>query len=645
MFDMFNMNSPSFPIPTTTNTQNQNIPMEYTDTSFPNPSSLFPQIQPKIKIDDILTSIKSLTITPSIQSEIRSAIKLLNRFKLHESSKWCSELLQSTFLPQQQPEHHLSTEPLSSSSNPIQCKNLTSLFNNSNQPLSSPSSPTTNTYASLYASYKQLEHPIKDTLTYASTLINLKEYHKCKQLLSPYASTPQYQTAMYYYYYCSYMITSQQSHEELLNNNDTSSFKYSSSSDLNKLQVKMNTYETSFSPFMCYLYAVVLKDLKRVREANAYFIKSLNAFPYLWSCWIELEGCLKNNSNDFTNILPLISDHYMKYFYLSNYLLEKNYEIESIQVLTALSNVFNNNLFILNSLAHAYYLLHEYETSLEYFEKLFNLDPNRYENLDTYSNILFIKENYCELSNLAYKCYINDKYRPESCCVIGNYYALKGDHPKAVAYFKRAVKLDYTFLPAWTLMGHEYLEMKIIPAAIESYRTAVDIDSNDYRAWYGLGQTYEILQIYNFAIYYFINAAKAKPNDSRMWTAIGLCYEKLDKKMEAIQCYEKANSCNDREGIALYKMAKLYMEIDDYDKAAICFKENLNRNLNEDIDTDEMIESCVFLARYYKSKGEYEEAVGILMKLKDYEGKEKDEILSLMREVSNVMSSTNNTNS
>ena len=198
------------------------------------------------------------------------------------------------------------------------------------------------------------------------------------------------------------MITSQQSHEELLNNNDASSFKYSSSSNLNKLQVKMSTYQQSFSPFMSYLYAVVLKDLKRVHEANAFFIKSLNAFPYLWSCWIELEGCLK--SNDFTNVLPLISDHYMKYFYVSNYLLEKNYEIEAIQVLTALSNVFNNNLFILNSLAHAYYLLHEYETSLEYFEKLFTLDPNRYENLDTYSNILFIKENYCELSNLAYKC-------------------------------------------------------------------------------------------------------------------------------------------------------------------------------------------------------------------------------------------------
>ena len=54
-------------------------------------------------------------------------------------------------------------------------------------------------------------------------------------------------------------------------------------------------------------------------------------------------------------VLPLRRDRYMKYVYLSNYLLKKNYKVESIQVLTALSNVF-----ILNSLTHAYYLLYEY---------------------------------------------------------------------------------------------------------------------------------------------------------------------------------------------------------------------------------------------------------------------------------------------
>lgn len=68
----------------------------------------------------------------------------------------------------------------------------------------------------------------------------------------------------------------------------------------------------------------------------------------------------------------------------------------------------------------------EYEISQEYFEKLFYIDPHRYENTDIYSNILFIKENYCDLANLAYRCFQNDKYRPETCCVIGNFYGLKG---------------------------------------------------------------------------------------------------------------------------------------------------------------------------------------------------------------------------
>lgn len=37
---------------------------------------------------------------------------------------------------------------------------------------------------------------------------------------------------------------------------------------------------------------------------------------------------------------------------------------------------------------------------------------------------------------------------------------------QAVMYFRRALKLDRNYLSAWTLMGHEYVEMKNIPAAI-----------------------------------------------------------------------------------------------------------------------------------------------------------------------------------
>lgn len=37
---------------------------------------------------------------------------------------------------------------------------------------------------------------------------------------------------------------------------------------------------------------------------------------------------------------------------------------------------------------------------------------------------------------------------------------------QAVMYFQRALKQDRRFLNAWTLMGHEYVEMKNPPAAI-----------------------------------------------------------------------------------------------------------------------------------------------------------------------------------
>jgi hypothetical protein len=78
-----------------------------------------------------------------------------------------------------------------------------------------------------------------------------------------------------------------------------------------------------------------------------------------------------------------------------------------------------------------------------------------------------------------------DKFRPETCCIIGNYYSLKvspppppvpplisleGQHEKAVVSFQRALKVDRKYLPAWTLMGHEYVELRNTTAAVQCYR-------------------------------------------------------------------------------------------------------------------------------------------------------------------------------
>lgn len=39
--------------------------------------------------------------------------------------------------------------------------------------------------------------------------------------------------------------------------------------------------------------------------------------------------------------------------------------------------------------------------------------------MDTYSNLLFVKELKTEMAELAHKAVGINKYRPETCCVIG----------------------------------------------------------------------------------------------------------------------------------------------------------------------------------------------------------------------------------
>ena len=97
----------------------------------------------------------------------------------------------------------------------------------------------------------------------------------------------------------------------------------------------------------------------------------------------------------------------------------------------------------------------------------------RLDDIDILSNILYVAENRVKLSKIAHYFLTVDKDRPEVCCMVGNHYSLRGEPERAIQYFRRATELDQSYLPAWTLMGHEYVEIKNSHAAIESYRRAI----------------------------------------------------------------------------------------------------------------------------------------------------------------------------
>ena len=53
------------------------------------------------------------------------------------------------------------------------------------------------------------------------------------------------------------------------------------------------------------------------------------------------------------------------------------------------------------------------------FEKILAFAPYRVDDIDVYSNILYVTENRLKLSRLAHEFLELDKDRPEVCCLVG----------------------------------------------------------------------------------------------------------------------------------------------------------------------------------------------------------------------------------
>ena len=312
--------------------------------------------------------------------------------------------------------------------------------------------------------------------------------------------------------------------------------------------------------------------------------------------------------------------------------LFERYDNFGIDLLNGLLCFFNTSSYLKSQAAQMFYYQKDTDAAIAVFQELIKKDPYRLESLDIYSNILYVKDNPKELGALAYSAFQNNKYSPETNCIIGNYHSMMSEHEKAITYFKNALMLDRTFLAAWTLIGHEYLELKKVANAIDAYNHAVKIDSRDFRAWYGLGQAYELQNLLNTSTHYFLMAVKTRPRDFRMWNALASAYKKIDKTEEAIKCYKRAEGHKDDERIALFNLGKLYDSLGLSEKAVHYFTENLNRiNSTPTVESD-LGETLRYLVNYYKHKDK-KKALEYAQRLYDTSGVEREQAQGIINEL------------
>nr|SVE75656.1 EOG090X03CE [Daphnia hispanica] len=459
-----------------------------------------------------------------------------------------------------------------------------------------------------FAVTQKLDPDVADSLEYqqpkrkgraryilAKKYFDVKEYSRCAH----YTQGCKDQVGMFLHYYSRYMAGEKVIVED--ESDKSSEMKIAHlkllHQDLGRLR---NTAQ--WDGYLCYLHGLVLRKMD-LPHALQVLQDAVNLTPLNWAAWLELANLIKNSEMLSQLKLP---DCWMKYLFMGHILGELHLDEAALSLYEKLhQGVFEHSLYVKSQIAKIYYSLRDGIQAATKFSEIREEDPFCLDAMDVYSNVLYVQINQPELAQLAHQAFAVDKYRVETCCIVGNYYGLRGQHEKAVLYLQRALKLNPHYSYAWTIMGHENIEMKNSNAAIACYRKATEMNMRDFRAWYGLGQAYEIIKMPLYSLYYYRMAQSLKPDDSRMLVALGDAYDKLDRLHDAKKCYWKAHCVGDLECIALLRLAKTYDKLKETDHAAAAYCDYLRDSEKQGSgEGDEHHgQAYLYLASYYLSKG------------------------------------------
>ncbi|PPQ67252.1 LOW QUALITY PROTEIN: hypothetical protein CVT25_005836 [Psilocybe cyanescens] len=512
--------------------------------------------------------------------EIRKTSKECLERGLIVAAKWLSELLLST-APEKRATNTSPSGATFSTSTPTRSQSpqaLASLENRSPE----PTQPLTQTSLSVISdgivilsnlidNARSLEIGLEkeeaDSLLAARSCFEARQFHRAIHLLKECKSCK----GTFLRLYCQFIATEKNA---LRDWHKLDSNRHQPPTPINLFLGELyDLVKDASDPWLIFLKALFLSRLSRREEAIESVLLSIAGCKWNWSAWTLLGSCIGDSEelSSLLHLIPLPLDHPLVQMFQIKTLNELHNPSENeFQLCDRLltPDFFPNSVWVMGLRACVLYHMHDFAQAVVQFEKILVIDPHRIDDIDIYSNILYVTDNRLKLSKLAHEFLVLDKDRPEVCCLIGNHYSLRAEHEKAVKYFRRATQLDRTYLSAWTLMGHEYVEMKNSHAAIEAYRRAVDVNRKDYRAWYGLGQAYELLSMHHYSLHYYQRATALRPYDVRLWQAQGMCYEEIGRLREAVECYKRALIPADPHEITInLKLAKIHRTLEEHSEA------------------------------------------------------------------------------
>ena len=150
---------------------------------------------------------------------------------------------------------------------------------------------------------------------------------------------------------------------------------------------------------------------------------------------------------------------------------------------------------------------------------------------------------------------------------LGNWYAERDQHVKALAYFKAALKKRPNYTEVLINMGTSYRALGRYQEAIESYRSAIDIGTDENFVHFNLGNALVSANRLREASLAFRTYIELDAYDPAGYSRLGYVLYRLGDFAEAAETFEKVLILEENDGYFLYQAARCYALMGNYDKA------------------------------------------------------------------------------
>ncbi|KAI1325761.1 anaphase promoting complex subunit 8 [Xylariaceae sp. FL0255] len=236
---------------------------------------------------------------------------------------------------------------------------------------------------------------------------------------------------------------------------------------------------TSSEGWLEYLYGMALTKEGSYDLAKTWLVKSVAINPWNWGAWLELGGLI-NDAKELETICSQLQPTVAAYIFAIFCRRELHQESKTlVSDIEQLQTVFPSSAFLQEQKALVFFNMKEVYAAQTIFSDMLVSNPTYLEFLDHYSDVLFTLKSSDTLAFVAQIATRVEPYRPETCCIVGYYYASLSRKEMAIQYFRLALLLDRHCTPAWRFLGHQYLKLQNWHAAISAYMRAISLDKRD----------------------------------------------------------------------------------------------------------------------------------------------------------------------